>query len=263
MSGYIVTWDEVASSTIPDLYVTRVERGMWGEVRDSRISMPGRDGAWLFTENRGLRRITAELVRVRSSGERLRETVVDIADWLDKSGEKRLVFDDQPDRYWKAALASAPSVDEWMMLGKATVEWLAQPYAFAVSLSEVCASATSGGSHSWTPADQIEAYPEVVITANGGAASGIEFTMNGDTLTFDSAIGNGQSLTISSLSYTVITSPSIDTDLTGAFDPGALVMAPVSGDFPLLLPGLNSWSVTYTGSATSVTVCVRWRRRYR
>lgn len=263
MSGYIITWDEVASTTLPELYVTRVGRGLWGEVRDTRIPMPGRDGAWLFTENRGQRVITAELVRVRAPGERLRATVSELADWLDKAGEKRLVVDDQPDRFWRAALAAAPDVDEWAMTGRTVIEWSAQPYAFAMSLSEVCASATSASGAMFTAADTVEAYPEVVITANGGAASGIHFTMNGDALVFGAAIGAGQSLTISSISSTAITSPSIDVDLTGAFDPSALTMASVTGDFPLVLPGGNSWTVSYSGSATSVTVCVRWRRRYR
>lgn len=262
--GYCVTWDESPSSGIDGLYVNRVERGMTGAVRDVRVDMPGRDGAWLFTENRGLRAITAELTRVRGAGQGLREMMVEIADWVDKTGERRLEFDDQPDRYWLASLVQAPSSDEWRNLGRTSIEWAAQPYAFAVALTEECASATNGGSHSWTPDDSIFAYPEVVITFDGGAASGVTLEMNGDTLVVaDTVVPDGVPLTISSVSDTVIVAASTDTELTGVFDPETLSMAGVSGDFPVIVSGLNSWTVTWVGSATSATVCVRWRRRYR
>jgi hypothetical protein len=67
---------------------------------------------------------------------------------------------------------------------------------------------------------------------------------------------------VSSVSFTVTAGANVDTMLTGAFDPNDLEMSDVSGEFPELEPGTNDWSLIWTGTATTVTVLVTWRRRY-
>lgn len=264
MALITATWDGVLSNTIDGLYINRITRGGYGSVRDVDVDIPGRDGAWHFTENRGLRDIEMDVTLVADSPALRHAKVVEFADWLDKTGRRKLVFSDQSDRYWMAALTSDIRVDEWGRLGKASVSWSAEPYAYAVTTTEVCFTAASGAdTDSFVAADTIEAYPEVRLVPSGGALTSVSWTLNDDTISWSGITGEGSTLTISSISDTVLGGQSGDTDLTGAFDIADLDMSAVSGDFGLIRPGTNVWSITTTGTFTSLQICIEWRRRYR
>lgn len=268
IGGLVATWNDTPSSSYPELIVTRVRRGGYGAVRNVTVNVPGREGAWMFAESRGLRNISADCILASNAITGRRADVTEIADWLDVVNRAKLVFSDQPDRYWMAAISSDIDPDEWKRLSKFRIDWEAEPYAYALSTSSICATAT-GGVYSSSPTidDGIIAYPEVVITAlNGSGASAIaEFTLtvNGDSLTVDQDFAANVPINVSSISQTVTQNASIDTNLTGAFDTGQLVMAGASGDFGVLIPGVNSIGLTWSGSATSVRMCINWRRRYR
>lgn len=273
MSGYIVTWNDASSSAVaPDLYVQRVRRGMFGGVRGIRLPIPGRDGGYYFSERRGTRRISADCTVVGDSPGDRRVDVVAIANWLDKLGEGELKFSDQDDRYWLATLVSDPDPDEWRLLGRFTIEWEAQPYAFSTSIStevittSAAASGVGGGGDdgSFTVPDEIDAYPEVTIVPSGGNVTSVSWTLNNDLLEWSGGpVLAGESLVISSLSDTITVGLSTDVNLTGAFDPGQLSVEDADGAFGLVVPGINNWDIDWEGTATSLTVTVRWRRRYR
>lgn len=76
-------------------------------------------------------------------------------------------------------------------------------------------------------------------------------------------IASGDTLTISSISDTVTVGINDDVDLTGTFDVAALDISDVAGTFPLLLEGLNTWALVWTGTATAVTLDITWRERFR
>jgi predicted phage tail component-like protein len=265
--GYVLTWDGNPSSALEELVVvSRMRRGMVGRVRDTLMPVPGRDGDYLFTERRGNRRISAEGQVIAPSDVR-HAAVVALADWLDKSGYRRLIVSDQPDRYWQATLATDPDPDEWQSQGKFTLEWSAEPYAYAITTSEVCATGSNGSVQMFVPDDAVDAYPIIEVTVSGGGATampeGFTFTMNGDSLTYSGAVVAGQTITINSLTYTVLEGLNTDEQLLGAYDTGTVFPGDVSGTFPYIREGTNEWSVVWTGGATMVTVCIYWRRRYR
>lgn len=260
----IITWDAVPSSGIDGIYVVKHARGGYGAVRDVDLEVPGRDGSWHFEERRGLRDITADVVLVADSPSVRHAHAVELADWLDKLGRRKLIFSDQPDRYWNAALVSDIAPDEWRRLTKAQIQWRAEPYAYAIATSEVCFTAASGADvDSFTADDAIEAYPEITFVPTGGSLTSVSLTMNGDTITWSGTVGSGSYLTISSISATVLLGQSGDTELTGAFDVSALNMANVTGDFPLVIPGTNTYTLNTTGSFSNLEMCIVWRRRYR
>lgn len=261
MTRMTVSWDGVSSSTLTGLIVRKTDRGGWGAVRDVPVSVPGRDGHWLFSENRGGRRIAVDFIVAATSIAQRRNQIVDVCDWLDLPGENALIFSDQTSQYWLASLASEIRPDEWVQLGKFTVEWLAQPYAFAVDVTETCATATGG---SITNSDAVNEYPEVTITPLGGAATDITLTVGDYVMFLGGTWSANVPINVSSLSDTVTLGQSGDTQLTGAFDPDDVSMADVYGDFPILVPGVNTWTVTKaSGAATSYQVCFRYRRRFR
>lgn len=264
--GYVATWDGSLSSTIAALRLTKLRRRMVGADRNVVVDIPGRDGGWVFSERRGFRQITAECVVVAPPGGARHDAVVAVADWLDKTGERKLIFDDQPDRYWLATLRDDPDPDEWRSTGRFSVNWSAQPYAYAVATSSqaLTATAVSGTSGTFTPADTIDAYPVVEVTPLDGTMTALTLTMNGDSLSWSgSPIYALATLTISSVSYTVTRGASTDTELTGAFVAANVDMADVSGEFPMIVVGGNSWAASWSGTATRLRITITWRRRYR
>lgn len=264
MSGYVATWDGVASSTLDGLVIQKVRRGMTGNVRDRRVQVAGLDGDILFPERRGNRKIVAEFVIVGAPGGQRHDRVVDVAEWVDKTGYKKLIFDDQPDRYWEAALAADPDPDEWRSLGEGQFEWTAKPYAYATTVTQQCVDAASAAAKSLVLADKVDAYPVIVVTARGGGITGpIILTVNGLSLTYAGSLAQNQSITISSLTYTVDSGGLTDLELTGAYTPGTAFPADVTGEFPILVEGANPWSIQWSGgTATHAEVCFNWRRRY-
>lgn len=264
MAGLVLTWDDVASSSIPEVIVVKPNRGAWGGNRSVNVDTPGRAGSWHFTEQRGMRDISADVIVVSDDIASRRATVTEVADWLDKLGRKKLIFSDQPDRYWYASLASDLSVDEWKRMSKFQIQFEAEPYAYGLTVSEDCTNtASTSYSDSTAVVTSAAVDPEIVITPTGGTLTSISFTLNDDTISWSGLVAAANSLTISSISSTVLLGQSGDLDLTGAYDPANLDMADVSGDFGVLVNGSNAWNFTATGTYTSLSICIKWRRRYR
>lgn len=262
------TFDGVSSTTIPELLVTRVRRPLVASRRDDFVEIPGREGFWLFAEKAGARILTLELHLLADSFEARRAAVIELADLLDSPAELgELIVDDEPDRFHRCRLASAPDPEEWLTAGTFSVELLAEPYSYAIDPSEESfALVASGAAQGFTPPDRVYGIPEIEVTANGGTVTGLTVNLNGEVLVYaapSAGLGSGDVLTISTLAYVVTEGASSDPDLDGTFDPDLLDMAGVSGDFGYVLPGLNAITITRTGTATSLSYVIRWRQRSR
>lgn len=267
MTSTTFTFDGVSSATIPELLVMRVRRPLVATRRDEYVEVPGREGFWLFPEKAGSRIITLELDLLAASFAERRAAVIALADLLDSAPElAKLIVDDEPDRFHRCRLASAPDPEEWLTHGAFAVELMAEPYAQAITPSTEVWTATSAVAHNFTPPDKVYGIPEIEITANAGTVTSLVLNVNGDVLTY--ALGGtgltaGQSLTISTLGYVVTRGLSGDADLDGTFDPDDLDMATVSGDFGYIAVGANTITATRTGTALTLGVTVRWRERSR
>lgn len=261
------TFDGIDSATIPELLVIRVRRPLVGNRRDEFVEVPGREGFWLFPEKAGARTLTIEFDLLATTFEDRRAAVIELADLLDRpAGLARLIVDDEPDRFHLCRLSSAPDPDEWLTHGAFSVDLTAEPFAQFLTASSEVFAASSGVAHPFAIPDTVDAIPEVELTANGGTVTGFSLDINGTVLVYGTGgtgLTAGQTLTVSTLSYTVTRGVSEDPDLDGSFDPADLDMATVSGDFGDLVPGSNSITVTRSGTATTVGVTVRWRRRSR
>lgn len=257
----VVTWNGTASSSIPELVIGKVTRRMIGNVRGSYVSVAGREGAWFFPEKRGVREITMEcFVAAESYPTDRRDAITAVADWLDVEVEAALSLSDEPGVYYMATLAETPSPDEWRELGTFEINFLAQPYSLDNTISSEVQSGDANFLFSFDPGLDIPVYPVIQITPNNGTIVDLEF---GDLL-FAGSIPNGQTLTINSISATVTSGVSVDVEVTGAYDPQNMVMNGVSGVFPTLVPGPNSFSVVNSaGTATDITVEMTYRKRYR
>lgn len=261
--GTVILWNGVTSSAaVPQMYVQQVNRNMFGDVLDEEVQLPGRDGAWVFPDSRGNRSIgvRCQIVDVIPSR---RGDVESAASWLNVSGYADLLFSDQSDRYWRAYLKTAPPVDEWRKQGKFGLEWRAEPYAYAVALSSQCVTADGGSeSGSFTIPDALGAAPVIEITPLNGTITYYTLGVEATSLAVSATIESGHTQTVSSYSYTITGGQNAEAELNGAYDASPTWTVDASGEFPLLVPGLNDWSFAWSGTATSVRICFYWRRRY-
>jgi predicted phage tail component-like protein len=261
------TFAGTSSTTIPEIEVLRVRRPLVARRRDDYVEVSGRPGFWLFEEEPGARRITLELQILGDSFEARRAAVIALADLLDQPGISKLVVDDEPDRFHRCRLASDPDPEEWLShTGAFSVDLVAQPYSEAETISDETFTITSSTPATFEAPDKVEGLPIVTVRANGGTITGFSLTVNGETLTYGDTLSAGQTVTISTLAYVVTDgAPSSIADaLEGIFNPAALDMASVSGDFPYVVPGTNSVALVRAGgSSTSATVEISWRRRSR
>lgn len=261
------TLDGISTATIDELLVLRVRRPLVGARRDEFVEVPGREGFWHFAEKPGGRVISVDFDLLARTFADRRAAVIALADLLESPLTLApLIFDDEPDRFHRARLVSAPDPDEWLTHGAFSVDFMCGPYAEATAPSSSAWAAATGVPHTFTPPDTVFGVPELVLTATGGTVTSFVLEVNGETLTYGPGgfgLDPAEQLTVTTLGYALYSGPSQDPQLDGTFDPLTLDMATVSGDFGYVLPGLNSVELTYTGTATSIGTTIRWRRRYR
>lgn len=260
--GYTITYDGVASTSIPEFICHSIRRQLVGERRHTIEKVAGMPGGWLFPEQAGTRLIEIEAsVLADSWPADRREAVRAVANWLDKDSFKKLILGDDPAVYNMAILNEAPQIDEWRDLGSFTFAMLAMPYTYALAISEVTDSSLSASDTVVIPVlGDVYTEPIIEVTAPGGGISSVQITLNGRQLVYSTAITSANKININCISKTVHTGAIADTDLQGTFNPATLSMATVSGQFPYLLPGNNNLSIV---SATGAAVKVQWRDRYR
>lgn len=254
------------STAVPAAYVLKVTRPLVGKRRDQFVDVPGRAGAWTFPEQPGDRVISVELDLQADTYEDRRAAVTALADWADLGARAALIIDDEPDRYHEAILDNDPDPDEWLTAATITLAFRVGPFALGDTIPTETLAVSGAGSDSgdFTIADTIYAEPVIEITPTDGTITGFTLTINASALSYTGpTITSGNTLTINSISDTVTAGISGDTMLTGAYNPAALAMGFVSGEFPLLEPGENAWAITWDGTATAVTVEISWRRRFR
>ena len=260
------------ASACPEAVITAVNRPLGGNVRTEFVEVPGRAGAWAFDEEPGEMTITVDIdVLVDDIADR-RAAIATLRGWAQTpAGRSELIFDDEPDRYWSVKFSTAPPMVDDEYVGQTTLTFSAEPYALATTASTQGESASgSPDSGSFSITDEVDAEPEVVITPTNGTVTSFTLDVNGAEVSWQVAnpgvpitILSGQSVTISSLSDTVLLGTSGDTNLTGAFDPDDVDMVSVAiTGFPILAPGLNTWSLSWTGTATAVDVDFTWRERF-
>lgn len=262
-----VTLNTVALSTVvPTAEVLQVARQLTGARRNVFVDVPGRAGSWVFAEQPGDRTLVLRLHIGASSFAERREAVRELAYWAEVGTPARLIVDDEPDRYHDAILDAGVDVNEWLTEAAAIeVPFRVGPYAKALAISEetIAVAGTSPDSGVFTAPDTVEALPIVEITPTNGTITSLIFTLNAAALTYGTDIADDSTVSISSLVDTVFTGANVDPSLAGLLNPAAASMAEVSGEFGRIVEGVNDWSLSWTGTATAITIGIRWRERFR
>jgi predicted phage tail component-like protein len=251
-------------SAVPEFRLVGVNRGVLAERRDVFMEMPGRAGSWVFTESPGDREIVLSGWVMADGTAAKRTALTGLAKWADTPSQQQMIFGDEPDRYYLVLLTSS-RVDESTRYAEVELEFRTDPYAYATSATvETDTLTTNPDTDSITVAGDLGVCPVIELTPAGGTLTSFTFTVGSTSISWSGGtIIAGDSITINSISSTVTLGVNGDTMLTGAFDPNQLSMATVSGSFPCLNAGANSYTLSWTGTATSVAVEWTYRRRYR
>lgn len=262
MSGYVVTFDNSVSSTaVPELIVQTVERDLVPGIRDGYVDVPGLPGAVLFPEEDGDRAISMQCSLVADDGLARRAAVRNLAKWARKKTRKRLIVDNEPDRFWDAKLSDQSNVAEKVLLGQLTLVWRVGPYAQSIdTTSTLSASAASGDPTTVdVSGSDVEVEPVIEITSSSFNVAGFTVTIGGTVLTIGDDVSPFDEYTVSCVTQTVVTGLLADQEFAdGTFAGGALNMANVTGAFGVLTP--EDSDVVVTG--IDATVRVVFRERY-
>ncbi|WP_169794808.1 distal tail protein Dit [Alicyclobacillus kakegawensis] len=100
--------------------------------QDRRVSIPGRDGAYDFGFDFDALTLSLDVAIEGTSEADVRFRVRQIAAWLDpRKGQRKLVFDADPDRFYYVRFSGSMDVEMTARIGQATLTFLvADPYAY-------------------------------------------------------------------------------------------------------------------------------------
>lgn len=108
-----------------------VDRTLIPELRRSDFEIPGRDGTVDYDDNTyGTRSIEVEIGFVKNTSfAELRKSARDVAFWL--SGKGDLIFDDEPDKMYKAAIYAPAGIEQMALMPAAltNITFDCQPFA--------------------------------------------------------------------------------------------------------------------------------------
>jgi predicted phage tail component-like protein len=247
---------------VPEAIITNVRRSLLGTRRTVFQDVPGVAGSWTFGDQPGDRKIVLSIHILGDDFADRRDAVRRLAAWADSTAPAGLVLDDEPDRAEYAILTSTPEPDEMLLAASVDLEFRSGPYAYAMETSSASWSASSGVAHSLSVPDDVDVFPIVTLTAGASPVSSLTLTVGERTLSYGTPLAAHASITISSMAFVVTEGENVDDLVVGTFDPEAVSMADVDGQFPVLTNGTNSVTVT-TAGGSAMDVDVLWRRRYR
>jgi len=99
-------------------------------MRKRELSVPGKHGTYDFELNTYDNRVLSIAIQyVGTSFNDLRLNARDIAAWISQTSYKKLIFDDEPDKYYLAKIYDATELENFFRLGKTTLQLECQPHA--------------------------------------------------------------------------------------------------------------------------------------
>ncbi len=118
------------------ILVESIDRTLLAGRRDTRIAIPQRDGkteTGVYMAYEGIQ-LSVSCGFLADSKEKRQQKAREIAYWL--SGEGKLVFSDEPDKYYQAAVISPIQLEALLRIGKFSVVFDCYPFAFGKTVDE-------------------------------------------------------------------------------------------------------------------------------
>ncbi len=166
------TFRDIHSSNF-DIGARSVDRSLIPGMRKNEFSIPGRHGTVDYGANTyDKRSISLQLGLMKNADhEALRQTARDVAKWL--SGKGMLIFDDEPDKAYDAALYSYVSLDqvELLPVGRLVVVFECQPFAESINYQQVNTDITTNNKEIAVSVSGTSETPCIITIKNTGATN--------------------------------------------------------------------------------------------
>lgn len=126
------TFNNIHSSTY-GIVAKSINRPLLPVLRSRQLVIPGKHGTYDFADNTYENRtIEVGLKYIGTSFEELRTRARQIAYWLSGvNGNKNLVFDDEPDKYYAGKIYSDVGLQNLFRIGECTIQIECEPFAYA------------------------------------------------------------------------------------------------------------------------------------
>jgi len=223
------------------------------DVRSRTVQIPGRAGAYDFGSDLGTRQFNLECVIKAITRQELAEKVrVLAAHLVDTDGKPRtlkLIFDDEPDRYYSVKYSGGVSMERIVSVGQFTLQLMAtDPFAYAVNpLSIPIATDIPDTTITFSIGGTVAALPKIILKGTNMTGS-YQIAINGTTFQYSGALTAQDVIIIDCAKYAVLKN-------------GARDMAHFIGNFPKLSPGENTiyYHLNTDAALTALTIDARGR----
>jgi predicted phage tail component-like protein len=170
MGGF--TFDGIHSSVYG--IKAKIIRNLAPSTRDKEDDVPGRDGTWYFGTDLGKGQLEVECVAKGTSRAEFLSKVRQIAAWINpKKGERKLISDDEPDKWCMARYSGSIPLDQLVKAGKFTLPFAySDPYDYLDGEQPFTATVTQSIQVIKIEKESlsVDEYPKITITNNGQTA---------------------------------------------------------------------------------------------
>ena len=222
-----VTYNGVSVATLGGI-VLGVSPAIRAARRIESVVVPGRSGVLHIDDNS-----YAPIKKVVRVGVNTPDNIDGISAWCIKAGTLATSY--EPDRAYNAVQGAEI---EWERLSRrlyqAEITFECEPFRYLYPAADDIVLSAPGNV---TNPGSASAAPLYVVVGSGDIALTV----------------GGQIVALTDLT----TGITLDSDMQIAYTGTANMSANMSGDFPVLLPGVNA--ISWTGSVTSITITPRWR----
>ena len=231
--------------------VRDIRRDILPSVRHRTMSLGGH-GVHYFGRWYNERTIEVEVVLVGDTPAALRESVRRVAAWLNSEIPRRLIFTDEPDKYYMAIVTEQTMLEQTITDGNVTLRFLCpDPFAYAVTpdIVTLTASPLSHSQRGTAPAD-----PLLRLQGTCTTAQQISIAIEAQVVTYRGVLAANDWLEIDCAEKTI-------TRVEGAVRTNALafISKPI---FPQLAGGDNVISVAVADGATWSRLEIHCRNRW-
>lgn len=208
------------------IFIKSSNRPILPALRKREMSIAGKHGTYSFgSDTYDNRIVSVDIAYVKDTLSEFRLHAREISAWLSQTGYKKLIFDDEPDKYYLAKIYNNIGLETLYTLGEATIQFECQPHALYVVSS----------------AEDIYIDDEVPLDSDILLDAGDDYTY-----TLDAGVSND----IITIAYNG------NAELGLGAEQGAQFNIIVTGTFTVFSISMNGKTLIYTENCTAQTITI-------
>lgn len=150
------------------LFMKSIDRTVRPGMVKNELLISGRHGSYRYPDNTFENRlITVQLTTINRNLSELRQKIRDAAYWL--TGEGRLIFDDEPDKFYDAKIYQVIGLEQIATSGSFSVVFDCQPFTYSAELNVVEYTITNSPQTVSVSAQGTHETSPVITIANTGS----------------------------------------------------------------------------------------------